>query len=558
MAKETTMMEKLPLEKLCKNFNYLADKIAFYQPDNGKVRSYSWKDIERIIRSIITGLHQLGLNRGDAVAIYGKNSVEWIIADWAIMLAGMISIPVYPTANTQTLKFIVSRTNCKAVFIGKLDDKNNVNEVFSDSFPQIAFPYESAVGNISWLQWLENDAYSGDLHTGASDSVLSIMYTSGSTGDPKGVELVQSAYAAASMDTCNLLNVNENDRLFSYLPLAHIAERVLTEGLMIYSGGASTYFTESLDTFTEDLQSSKPTIFFSVPRLWMKFLAGVEQTIPRKKLDFLLRVPMLKSIVKRKIKQKLGFSQTRIWLSGAAPISKEVILAFEKLDVFISEAWGMTEITATGCINFPYKSSMAGTIGKPFTKTEIRLSEQGEIQVKGQNVFDKYHLNPDATSGCFTEDGWFKTQDRGEWDQQGALKIIGRLKEEFKTTTGKYIIPSPIESKITSSDLIELACVMGSNRPQPFAVVMLAEHISSLEYEVVSKKLHFFLDTLNSSLENHQKLSNIIVASEPWTIENNALTPTMKVRRFEIETRFKDILNNSDIIGKVVWESETR
>lgn len=550
------MIDKLPLAQLCENFKDIAGQPAFYQPNDGKVKAWLWKDVERQVRSVITGLHQLGLKEGDSVAVFGKNSAEWIIADWAIMLAGMISIPVYPTANQDTLKFIIKRTQCKAVFIGKLDNTSVVNEVFEEDFPKIAFPYESAIGNIRWQQWIENKPYSGELHTGNEESVISIMYTSGSTGEPKGVELIQSAYAVACKDSCELLEINDKDRLFSYLPLAHIAERVATEGLMIYAGGASTYFTESLETFTTDLQRAKPTIFFSVPRLWIKFLSSIEQAIPRKKLNLLLRIPVINSLIRKKIKQRLGFNDTRVWVSAAAPIAKEVILAFEKLGVNISEAWGMTEVTGAGCINYPYKQAMAGTIGKPFTQADIRISEENEIQVKGSNVFKRYHLNPEVTEESFTEDGWFKTKDRGEWDATGALKIVGRLKEEFKTSTGKYIIPSPIESKLSAFEHIELACVMGSDRAQPFAVVMLSEHLSCNVSESLRKDLELYLDSLNSTLENHQKLTNIVVASDPWTVENNALTPTMKVKRFEIETWFKDLLPKDINVQKVVWQNE--
>ena len=196
---------------------------------------------------------------------------------------------------------------------------------------------------------------------------------------------------------------------------------------------------------------------------------------------------------------------------------------------------------------------MIGTIGNPFTDAQVRLSQNNDIQVKGRNVFERYHLNPEVTAESFTKDGWFKTKDRGEWDEQGALKIVGRLKDEFKTTTGKYIIPSPIEAIMCNHDIIELACVMGSKRPQPFAAVVLSDSALLLDKDAISRELERFLQNTNERLENHQKLSHILVASEPWTVENNMLTPTMKIRRFEIEARFKEAASALNNQQKVLW-----
>ncbi|MCG8497022.1 MAG: AMP-binding protein [Enterobacterales bacterium] len=547
------MNDVLPLSALKHNFKHLAVKLAFYQPDGARQRVWTWEEVEKAVRSLIGGLHDLGLGKGDAVAIYGKNSAEWIIADWAVMLAGMVSIPIYPTANEETLAFIIERTKCKAVFSGKVDDYQIGQRVFSSSLAQIALPCDSIDGPIAWKDWMAQKSFTGEFFKGAADSVISIMYTSGSTGTPKGVELTQSAYASACGDTARWLNVNQSDRLFSYLPLAHIAERVVTEGMMIYAPGAVTYFSESLETFIDDLKAAKPTVFFSVPRLWAKFLASIYHTVPKKKLSSLLNDPSVNQSIKRKIKCSLGFEETRVWVSAAAPIAREIIEEFEALDIYISEAWGMTEVTGAGCINYPFKSSMIGTIGKPFTDAQVRLSQDNEIQVKGRNVFERYHLSPEVTAESFTDDGWFKTKDRGEWDEQGALKIVGRLKDEFKTTTGKYIIPSPIEAVMCNHDIIELACVMGSNRPQPFAAVVLSDTASLLDKDAIRRELERFLQNTNESLENHQKLSHILVASEPWTIENNMLTPTMKIRRFEIEARFKEAASALNNQQKVLW-----
>jgi len=544
----------LPSEKLLENFSTSPNMVAFHQPESRTWKTYTWSEVQHAVNQIITHLRGLGLKEGECVAIYSKNSAEWIIADWAIMLAGMISVPVYPTANVDTVKYILTRTKSRAIFIGKLDAPEVAEEAVSREISSIALPASNSAATYNWGDLINKPEQTVEYHHPSGSDVMSIMYTSGSTGNPKGVELTQLAYATACIDSCKMLKVREGDRLFSYLPLAHIAERVVTEGLLLYSEGVSAYFSESLETFTSDLQYAKPTIFFSVPRLWDKFLSNVYQVLPERKLNILLSLPIVSTVIKRKIKRKLGFEHTRAWITAAAPISKTTLIAFSKLGVNISEAWGMTETTGGGCINYPFRKELVGTIGFPYTHAEVRLSEEGELQVKGENVFRQYHLNAEATENSFTEDGWFKTGDRGIKDENGALKIVGRLKEEFKTSSGKYIIPVPIETKLMQSALVEMACVTGSHVAHPYAVIVLTESAPTNKRDIEAALLQL-LSNVNNTLENHQKLSHIIISQTPWTVENDLLTPTMKIKRYQLEKRYRTKGAGQCKLSGVIWES---
>lgn len=546
----------LPSEKLLENFLTYPDMVAFHQPENRIWKTYTWSEVQHAVNQIIVHLRRLGLQKGDCVAIYSKNTAEWIITDWAIMLAGMISVPVYPTANVDTVKYILDRTKTKAIFIGKLDAPEVAEKAIGRDTPSIALPAGNSAATYDWSDWISQPEQFVDYHHPGRNEVMSIMYTSGSTGNPKGVELTQLAYATACTDSCNMLNVREGDRLFSYLPLAHIAERVVTEGLLLYSKGVSAYFSESLETFTPDLQYAKPTIFFSVPRLWDKFLSNVYQVLPQRKINILLTLPLISRAIKRKIKRKLGFEHTRAWITAAAPISETTLHAFAKLGINISEAWGMTETTGGGCINYPFRTELIGTIGFPYTHAAVRLSEEGELQVKGENVYRQYHLNPEATAESFTEDGWFRTGDRGMMNKNGAFKIVGRLKEEFKTSSGKYIIPVPIETKLTQSSLVEMACVTGSHCAHPYAIVVLAESAPTNKKDIESALLQL-LSNVNNTLESHQKLSHMLIAATPWTIDNNLLTPTMKIKRYQLEKRYQTKHSDQSKLSGVVWESNS-
>lgn len=543
-----------PLQELARHVSERGDEAYLHQPVNRQLKVWTWKQVDEDARKIAQGLKSLGLSSGDRVAIFAKNSAEWFIADWAIMMAGMVSVPIYATAGEPTLQYILDHSEAKAIFVGKLDDKAAGSRVFDGSIPRIGFPYDTVEHDIRWQDWITQQTPLAEVAGVGLDDIMSIVYTSGSTGNPKGVVLKFSQYAAAATANRSVIGLRPDDRTVSYLPLAHITERTVIQGTSLYAGGP-VYFVESLDTFVDDLKVAQPTAFLSVPRLWVRFQAGVHEKMPEQKLQKLLRIPLLGKLIAKKIRQGLGLNSVRIFGSGSAPISPGTLHWYYRLGIPICEAWGMTETAGLSTTNMPFREDRLGTIGVPIDCLEIRLSEQGEMLVRGDTVFETYYKNPEATADSF-DDGWFKTGDKAIKNPDGSYTIVGRLKEEFKTAKGKYVAPVPIESQLAGNPDIEQVCLMGSGRTQPVAVVVLAEHLRKSAREPLRASLQHTLSAINGGLESHQRLDGILVADDLWSIENGLLTPTLKLKRADLEQQYQDRLANVSA-GKVFWEDET-
>jgi len=547
------MSYQMPIEVLVQGALKHPNKPMFYQPVNRQWQVTSWLEAESQAARIAAGLLSLGLQPGDRVAIYAKNSVEWYISDWAIMMAGLISVPIYATANAQTIGYILEHSGAKAVFVGKLDDLLAAAALIDGRIPRIAYPYETLPADHFWVDWLDQFAPLAVFHSPTLDDDMTIVYTSGSTGEPKGVVLTYRNYASACSENQKWLAVNEKDRILSYLPLAHIVERGVIQGPGLY-GGATFYFVESLDSFVEDLKYAQPTVFVSVPRLWTKFQTGVFAKMSAARLAKLLRIPLIGPLLAAKIRRALGLDKARLLGCGSAPISKSILAWYQTIGVNICEGWGMTETSGLSCSNLPFRADRVGTIGKPGKCVEMSLSESGEILIRGDAVFSKYYRNPEETERSFSE-GWFRTGDKATQSADGVYQIIGRVKETFKTAKGKYVAPVPIESLLAANPDIDQLLVMGSGRKQPIAIVVLAEHLRSAHRDQLRNSLQATLDEVNSTLESHARLDGIVVVTDSWSIENQLLTPTLKIRRSLLEARYTSIALHTQA-QSIVWQDE--
>jgi long-chain acyl-CoA synthetase len=539
----------LPLAQFSANVQLKPDAPYLHQPVDGDLKTFTWAEVDQQARCIANALLALEVSTGDRIGILSKNCAEWFIADLAIMMAGLISVPIYHTANRDTISYILEDSDCKAVFVGKLDGMEEAEAALNESIPRIIFPYPSLTGQYSWDKVLSHPPLES-IHQANEQDMMSIVYTSGSTGNPKGVVLEHQNLKAAASSAVSLLDVTSEQRLMSYLPLAHITERALIETLSFYAA-CQIFFVESLESFITDVKRCDPNSFISVPRLWNKFQSEILAKIPDKKLQIMLKIPFLGKVVAKKIRAGLGLNSTTLFGSGTAPISPSVLRWYERIGVPISEGWGMTETTGLSCSNQPFNSQSIGTIGRPLDCVEMKIGENSEIMIRGEAVFKEYYKNPVATAKSFT-DGWFHTGDMGEVTADGDFKIIGRVKEQFKSAKGKYVAPAPIENYLGRNNDIEQVCVMGEGRKQPIALVVLGQQSVRGSTEInnsLSKTLHI----VNKKLEKHQKIDHIIVLKEEWTVENNLLTPTLKIKRSDIEAKFKHFLE-MDIATPIYWE----
>ncbi len=526
------------------------DDIYMVQPLNGLYHSYSFTSVMDQARRVAARLQAMGLPAGSRIGIFAKNCVEWFITDLGIMMAGHISVPIFASAGGETLNFVIRHANIRLLFIGKLDKPALQHPTIPDDLATVAFPYPDIPAGQQWADFIDcapvTDSPDREL-----DDVMTIIYTSGSTGEPKGVVHSFRSACWAAANSLEALTFSATDRMMSYLPLAHITERVLVELASFYSGG-KIYFVESLDTFQRDVIHCQPTLFISVPRLWTKFQQGILAKMPQKKLSLLLKIPFVSGMVKKKIQQGLGLSQARLFASGSAPLAPAIISWFSKIGIPISEGWGMTENSAYGTACVPFRGDKIGCIGKAYRGVDIRIGDEGEIQVKSPCNMVEYYLDPLKTAEALTPDGYLKTGDKGAIDNEGYVKITGRLKDIFKTEKGKYVTPAPIEARIMENDLVEQVCVVGTGLPQPIALVVLSEKGAVQPRLTQETRLQSTLTALNSTLESHQKLDRVIVMSEEWTIDNGLLTPTLKVKRHILEDKYRDIIL-ADYSDSVVW-----
>ncbi len=323
--------------------------------------------------------------------------------------------------------------------------------------------------------------------------------------------------------------------------MAHAFERWMVEHVSLVTG-FQVFFMESLDTFVQDLRRARPTLFISVPRLWQKFQLGVFNKMPRSRLDLMLRIPLLNNVIRKRVLAALGLEHVRFAGSGSAPIPAELIDWYRRLGLELLEGYGMTENFNYSHVSTPGRVRV-GYVGEPYPGVEVRISEEGEIQVKSPGNMMGYYKMPEQTEAAFTEDGFLKTGDRGEIDDLGRLKITGRVKELFKTSKGKYVAPAPIENKLLLHDRIEMACVGGSGQPAAHGLVMLSEEgrkeaADQAGREALAASLAAQLEDINAGLDAHERLQFVAVTTDEWTVENGMLTPTLKLKRRSVEERY--------------------
>ena len=548
---------KLHLDMLKEHAKERPNDVYLRQPIDRKYHTYTWAEAYDYALKLASALKALSLDPGDKVAILSKNCAHWFFADFAISLAGFISVPIYPTAGNNTIEYILEHSQATMLIVGKLDDDSALKKAMEQNaislnVTTISMPYHTIPCDYSMEYLVSRHSPLTEINQPEQNDVFSLTYTSGSTGNPKGAVIRYRNMAYAAGSTVAQSEQTKEDRLLSYLPLAHIAERTLTEHSSLYSG-ASVTFVESLETFSEDIQNTRPTVFFSVPRLWMKFQGGVLNKLPQKKLDTLLRIPLLNRLIKSKIQKQLGLDQARLIGSGTAPISTATLEWFRKIGLNISEGWGMTETTGAGVMHHPYNPGKIGTIGKPIEGTQIKISEEGEVLIKSAGVISEYYRASAKTAETF-EDGWLRTGDMGELDSDGYLRITGRVKDIFKSGKGKYVAPVPIESLMFENRIIEQVCVMGLGLPQPIATVVLSEERKhSMSKDDISKSLEETRITVNERLESHEQIEKIAISQETWSIENGLLTPTLKIKRNTLENKYKNTFQAKSKESSVIW-----
>ncbi|EJB8408058.1 AMP-binding protein [Vibrio parahaemolyticus] len=533
------------------------NEVYLKQIINRQFVEFTYAEVADQALKLVSALRGLGIQPGDKVALVSKNCAEWFICDLAMMLGDYVSVPIFPTAGADTIEYCVTHSESKALIGGKLDDPAATQQVI-DAIPElisIALPYDSAPQcQYQFKALIANAVPSEERPQHYDDKLMSLVYTSGTSGLPKGAMLTYGAFSWSVQQLINHIGIQANDRLFSYLPLAHITERVYIFGSSIM-GGVPTAFPESLDTFIEDVKMHRPTLFISVPRLWTLFQQRIQDKLPQKKLNFLLKIPFVNSLIKKKLAEGLGLDQARVLGCGSAPVSPALLDWYHSVGLNITEAWGMTESFAYSTINYPFRADKIGTVGNAGPGIELKIADDSEIMVRGKGLFSGYYKNDIATQESFDSDGWLHTGDIGAIDKDGYLTIQGRKKDTFKTAKGKFVSPVPIEKKLFEYSRVEMMCLIGLGLPGPILLVVPHDfpHFDKERYARTTKKV---IARMNQELASHEQIKGVLMIKEPWSIENGVLTPTLKIKRHVLEQKYHELGHNWPKDELVLWEED--
>ncbi len=521
-------------------------RVLFTQPiGQGQVVDITWAQAMDEAARMAAHLQAQGFPQGSRIAMLSKNCAHFIVAELAIWMAGHCTVAIFPTERAETVRYVLEHSEASLLFVGKLDEWEAQRSALPAGLPCIALPLapDSAAGLPRWADIVAKTAPLAPPVQRREDELAMLLYTSGSTGTPKGVMTSFGAITRTGQgiaaDVRQRVGAQGDYRMLSYLPLAHSFERSWVEAAALADGHAHLFFAESLDTFLADLQRARPTLFISVPRLWLKFQQGVFAKMPPAKLDRLLGIPLLGGLVRKKVLKGLGLDAVLQAGSGSAPLPPELIRWYRKLGLRLFEGYGMSEDNS-----YSHSSneqfSEPGWVGVPMPGVQCKLSPEGEILIKSPGQCSGYYKQPELTAESFTADGFFRTGDLGEQRADGLLRITGRAKELFKTAKGKYVAPAPIENRLNAHPMIEMSLVSGVGQHAAFAMVVLAESLRAIQNEPatrirVSAELQALLEGVNAELAHEEQLHTLVVAREAWSIENGLLTPTMKLKRARIE-----------------------
>ena len=537
---------KLMLDYIYQHEKNLANQVYLTQPlGQGQVADYTWGQTMDQARRMATHLQSLGFGPGARIGILSKNCAHFFMAELAIWMAGYTTVAIFPTEAASTVAYVLEHSEASLLFVGKLDTWPEQEPGVPAHLPRIAFPLAPATPYDTWDAITARTAPIAGFPQRAGTDLAMLIYTSGSTGQPKGVmHSFESITAASELSVAQNMGgavaPGQEYRVLSYLPLAHVFERAVVECNSFALGQVHVFFAESLETFAADLQRARPTIFVSVPRLWLKFQQAVFAKMPARKLSLMLRIPILNKIVARKILTNLGLDQAVLAFSGSAPLPADLIRWYRSLGLQLLEGLGMTEDFAYSHSATP-QFSEPGYVGIANPGVQARISPEGEILIKSPGQMVGYYKRPDLDAESFTADGFFHTGDLGSKLADGQLKVTGRLKELFKTSKGKYVAPAPIENLLNIHPLVESSMVSGLGQPAAYAVVVLGEEFRPKQGDAAFRtdaqsQLEQLLKEVNAQVADYEKLQMIVVAKDPWSIENGCLTPTMKIRRSRIES----------------------
>ncbi len=568
--------------------------VSYNKPDailtksDGVYKPISSQELYRRVGRLHFELARAGIRNGDRCALLSENRWEWAVADFAMMTAGVVSVPLYPTLTAKQTHYLLEHSEARAIMLStreQLDKIKSTWNLLPDLEGAIVFdPIESDDGRITTLTKLigeaqltadEGEHFEQAISSVQPDDLASIIYTSGTTGTPKGVMLSHANFATNVRD--NGFDMRENDVCLSFLPLSHVAERMADYAF--YYQGATVAYAESIEAVPQNMMEVRPTVAVGVPRFFEKvhgrvmekvaagpplrqklfhWAVGVgKQALPYRlngtplPLGLRLRHLMADRLVLSKLRGRLG-GRIRYFISGAAPLAKHLGEFFFTVGIRICEAYGLTETSPLVSANYT-DSLRFGTVGRIIPNVEVKIADDGEILVRGPNVMQGYFKMEEATRKAIV-DGWFYTGDIGRLDEDGYLIITDRKKDLLKTSGGKYIAPQPIENQLKTCDFVSMAVVIAEGRKFPSALIVpnferlkqyaaangltCANEAELASHEAIVQMLEGQVETACQGLARFEQIKKIAVLDREFSLEEGEITPTMKIRRKVVVERY--------------------
>jgi len=570
----------------------MPDAPAYMTKVGGVWKEQTYAQYARQVRQAARSLISMGFQPGQVTAILGFNRPEWVILDVATMAAGGAPAGIYTTSSPDEIAYILDHSEAPLILVENADQARKVEAKRSEHrhLKHVVVMQGPAVaGTLSWDDFLARGDATPDRELDARiealgpDQTATLIYTSGTTGPPKAVMLTHENLAWTSQQLVQVLKMQTRGRMLSYLPLSHIAEQTASIHGPISSGGV-VYFAESLqpEKIVENLRECRPTLFFGVPRIWERFHAvisarmrettGAKAKVARWAMGVGTEVSSLRAmgrepsaalaiqyrlanrLVFSTIKKGLGLDQAETLVSGAAPIGKDVLDFFASLDLIIQEVYGQSEDTGPTSFNLAGRTKL-GTVGPPLPGVDVKIAEDGEILVRGKNVFPGYYKDQEATKEALTDDGWLRSGDLGAIDAQGYLSITGRKKEILITAGGKNITPKNIEAALKESPLVSEAVVIGDRRKYLTALIWLEADAtkkwmeskgltgSPIESSEVRAEIDKVVEGANSKLARVEQIKKFAFPPRPLGIDTGELTPTLKIKRKKVNESFGPLID---------------
>lgn len=533
-----------------------ADKTWMRERDGDRWVDKTWRDACEEIHAAAAWLEERYGALHSNVALLSKNRPHWVLADLAIIASGNVSIPLFTTQTADTTKYILEFTDARVLILGESTNWAEVSDIVPDSVDIITLPgVEIDRPSIRWEDIVLECKGDAPAHEASHDDVISIVFTSGTTGVPKGVMHSHDTHVIPMRRTECYFTLSPNPRFLSYLPLAHVAERDLVMMHSILLGGTIT-FNESLETLLRDMAETRPNFFFGAPRVWEQLQQGLLAKFgSQDALDAMLEKDA--EAVGLQVRQGLGLDDADYLLTAAAPTPPALIHWYERLGLQLLEGLGQTEIMVVALCTHEHRK--IGSIGRVADGVEMKITDEGELLFKAEGTSVGYYKRPGKTKETFV-DGWVHTGDKGYVDDDGFIFLTGRVSEYFKTIHAKFVAPVPIEKEFAKSDYLEQLCLLGRGYSKTVIVCVPSAAGRELDPVALEKDLLETAAKVNESVEKHARVGAIIISMEPWTIENEMLTPTLKLRREEVEKRFgeraRELANDAAVAGKVLVERQ--